>query len=375
MKRNGMACLVAALFGMPMAANAGSVTLYGVADVGITAEKYVGIGSNASRVGMDSGIADDSVFGLKGTENLGDGLTANFVLESNFSMTNGSLERNGRMFGNQASVGLAGDFGSIDFGRQQNVASDFFESIDPFRTNYKSAGMVTTAGATDVRYDNMVKYVSPSIAGVTLAMGYSFSADATDRERNGFKASDNDRAFTTGLRFDDGPLSLMATYDQVREARNASASMNGAGKGPRQWLVGAAYDFEVVKVSLAGGQVRGGWLGESPTFGLPSTVGLRSGDFNSMLTDRSNWKASTYLVGLSAPVGAGRAMASWQRVGADHKSAKLEGQSPLWVGSLGYEYDLSKRTKLYTYAAYTKNPGFAGGISARSGGLGLQHRF
>ena len=87
-----------------------SVTLYGLIDAGITYTNNVG---GSSRVALASGNISGSRFGLRGTEDLGGGLKALFVLENGFNVNNGTLGQGGRMFGRQAYVGLS----SNSFGR------------------------------------------------------------------------------------------------------------------------------------------------------------------------------------------------------------------------------------------------------------------
>src|SRR5690606_19555888 len=117
--------LVAALIaGFAGAANAEtSVTLYGVVDGGIGYERLKGsvndVDVNGKRTGMLSGGQSANRWGLKGTEDLGSGLQAVFVLENGFDLGNGESTQGGRMFGRQATIGLRSDaWGQLDFGRQ-----------------------------------------------------------------------------------------------------------------------------------------------------------------------------------------------------------------------------------------------------------------
>src|SRR5690606_22871374 len=82
-----------------------SVTLYGIIDTGIGYNKIKGDGGSISRVGMINGVQSGSRWGLRGTEDLGDGLRAVFTLESGFDSSNGDHAQDGRLFGRQATVG------------------------------------------------------------------------------------------------------------------------------------------------------------------------------------------------------------------------------------------------------------------------------
>src|SRR3546814_6924627 len=126
------AALLAGFAGVAQAET--SVTLYGIIDTGIGYNKISGAGDlNGSRVGMINGVQNGSRWGLRGTEDLGDGLQAVFQLESGFDSGNGKSAQGGRLFGRQATIGLQSDsWGRLDFGRQTNIASKYFGSIHPF---------------------------------------------------------------------------------------------------------------------------------------------------------------------------------------------------------------------------------------------------
>ena len=113
-----------------------------------------------------------SRFGLRGAEDLGDGLRAIFTLEGGITPLNGKSGQSGRLFGRQATVGLADDsWGQLEFGRQANLASKYFSGpIDPFSGSFNLANMGTTFSATNtLRYDNLVLYQSPDWSGFSSA--------------------------------------------------------------------------------------------------------------------------------------------------------------------------------------------------------------
>src|SRR5690606_14879001 len=88
-------------------------------------------------------------------------------------------------------------------------------------------------------------------------------------------------------------------------------------------------------------------------------------------------KYNQYLLGLSAPLGAGSIMASWQM--ADPRSnpdaaPNLE-LDKMNIYSLGYTYNLSKRTNMYVFGSYAKDANFIDGVKATYAGVGLRHRF
>jgi len=376
------AALIAGFAGVAQAET--SVTLYGIIDAGVGYQKLDGkvnyvspadpdqmltYNLRGSKVGMLNGIQSGSRFGLRGTEDLGDGLRAVFNLENGFNPGNGASLQSNRLFGRRATVGLASDsWGRIDFGRQVNIASRFFESIDPFALSFAQANMGSAfSAANTVRYDNSVVYETPMFNDFQFGLGYSYNADDSNDMQTGWKTVNNTRAITTGLRYVSGPVNVALTYDQLNMSRFVT---NGDSVTPKQWTLGGSYDFEVAKLALAFGQTRDGWFGVQDlnafgSGGLPRTV-------NSFFPG-DGLKVNSYMVGVSAPIGgASKLFASWLM--ADPKMDNTDAKK--WqTYSLGYTYDFSKRTDLYAMGSYVKNYFFQDGVKSTLLGLGVRHRF
>ncbi|OZI48228.1 porin [Bordetella genomosp. 4] len=360
------AALLAGFAGVAQAET--SVTLYGIIDTGIGYNKVKGDGwDSGSRVGMINGVQNGSRWGLRGTEDLGDGLQAVFQLESGFNSSNGNSAQGGRLFGRQATIGLQSDsWGRLDLGRQTNISSKYFGSIDPFGAGFNQANIgVGLSAANTVRYDNLVLYQTPSFSGFQLGVGYSFNAD--DNSDSSFRTNDNTRAITAGLRYQNGPLNVAFSFDQLSAPHDEDEDAK-----PRMYAIGGSYDFEVVKLALAYGRTTDGWFagqGINGTSFLPGQNGLGSNMF------ADGFKSNTYMVGLTAPIGgASKLFGSWQMV--DPSNDKLTGgDETMNVFSLGYTYDLSKRTNLYAYGSYIKNYAFLDDVKSTAVGVGIRHRF
>ncbi|MGE8682308.1 MAG: porin [Achromobacter marplatensis] len=369
------AALLAGFAGVAQAET--SVTLYGIIDTGLGYNKISGAAgdANGSRFGMINGVQNGSRWGLRGSEDLGDGLRAVFQLESGFNSGNGTSAQGGRLFGRQATVGLASDsWGQLDFGRQTNISSKYFGSIDPFGAGFGQANIgVALSAANTNRYDNMVLYQTPSFSGFQFGVGYSFNVNDTNAAQTGFKTADNTRAITTGLRYVNGPLNVALTFDQL----NASNKLPGASTDatPRQYAIGGSYDFEVVKLALAYARTTDGWFAGQ---GVDTNVGAVNFGAN---TFADGFKANSYLVGLSAPIGGASSLfGSWQRVDPSNDNLGVVNGRPgadatTNVYSLGYTYDLSKRTNLYAYGSYAKNYAFVDDLKSTAVGVGIRHRF
>ncbi|HUH60191.1 MAG TPA: porin [Candidimonas sp.] len=382
------AALIAGFAGVAQAET--SVTLYGILDGGIGYNKVSGNDSRTAtpgasidgkRVGIIQHMQAGNRWGLKGSEDLGNGLRAVFQLESGFNLTNGTSAQGGRLFGRQATVGLAGDsWGQLDLGRQTNIASKYFGSIDPFGTAYDQANIgVAFTAANTTRYDNMVMYQSPSFSGFQFGVGYSFDASgdqAYDRELpSGYNTKDaNQKAVTTGLRYANGPVNVALTYDQVKAG---AASLTADNVTIKSWALGGVYDFEVVKAHLAFGQTRNG-LFSAQSFGDQGGAIGPAGSAIGSLTGARGLKVNSYMAGVSAPIGNGTLMASWTM--ADPRTAPdaaVVGSE--WdkqqTYSLGYSYGLSKRTSVYAIGSYAKHIHFLPDAKSTLVGVGVNHRF
>jgi len=367
MKKTLLAAALATGFAGAAHAADTTVTLYGLIDSGIGYEQVKGPdGFKQSRVGATTGVSGGSRWGLKGTEDLGDGLKAIFTLESGFDSENGGSTQGGRLFGRQATVGLASDaWGKLELGRQTNMASKYIGDISPFGTDYGIAGIGTAFGsAKSLRLDNMAMYQSPSFSGFSFGVGYSFNAD--DEKDGNFATGDNNRVITVGARYKNGPLNVAVTYDRLNPTNAVSDEQDTS---LQEYIVGAAYDFEVVKVHAAWGQTYDGWfsgasMGTSPA-GFKSLGSLRVVE---------GARVDSMMLGVTVPLGSTKLFGAWQR--ADPKNDKLTGGDEAFnVFALGVTYDLSKRTNLYAYGAYGDNFAFQEDVKNTAMAVGIRHRF
>ncbi|GAA5234477.1 porin [Verticiella sediminum] len=330
---------------LPLAAHAAdAVTLYGVVDVGYQYDKTEG---QAARSGLGSGQAGQSRFGLRGSEDLGNGMKATFQLEGGFLTTTGNSTQ-GRLFGRQATLGLAGRFGEIRLGRQTVFGYAWTPAIaSPFGLSWLRSSVGTTFGykqgdfGDDGRISNSVLYFSPKWHGLEFGVGYAF---ATDQQVQG--TGNNDRVVTGGVRYTQGPLRLGATYEWLNPSKAEPVQRRNA----KNLQVAGSYDFGVVRLHAGYNEQRD--INVSPATGFVETGGER---------DR------VYTLGVSAPIGPGRVLASYQNA----TKSKVDGFG------LAYQYDLSKRTFLYAmYNDFDTRDHYTGeDVGRRQVALGLQHKF
>ncbi|HEM8498349.1 TPA: porin [Burkholderia multivorans] len=191
-----------------------SVTLYGVIDEGVdwVSNVRTASGVGASQVAMASSILQASRWGLRGTEDLGGGLRALFVLENGFDPSTGQLGQGGLEFGRQAYVGLSGNYGTVTLGRQYDLVVD---SVGPFVAGTQWAG-ITAAHGGDIdnilntwRVNNAVKYASPEILGIRFGALYSLGGVAGD-----FTGG---QIWSLGATYRAGGASFGAAYLNVRQ--------------------------------------------------------------------------------------------------------------------------------------------------------------
>lgn len=326
-----------------------SVTLYGLVDAGYNYTKVDGAKTHA----IDSGLGSMSRWGIRGVEDLGNGLKALFVLESGIDVDTGDNKQN-RLFGRHAYIGVeSATAGRLIFGRTTNLGFAWAAGVaSPFGLSYGSASVGSTFAYNDAafgngRSDNAVYYYSPNFAGFQAALGYSFSVDGQE-DTNGITGN-NRRSIDAGLRYANGPLDTVLTYQQVE-------SEIGATEVGKSVVLAAAYDFGPAKVHA----------GYNWVDGIRNHAGATG--FNGSVNYAGN-KDSAWTLGVSAPVGGGKVMASYQKA----TKSKVDG----W--QVGYHYDLSKRTGLYAYYAdfdrRDHTVGASRDFTARQFAVGMQHKF
>ena len=165
---------VAVLGAFAGSALAADVQLYGVVDTGfqyLNADADLRGVDSTNSFSMESGMQSGSRFGIKGTEDLGNGLTVSFILENGFDADDGSEDKTEVMFNRESSLFQQGDFGKVAFGRmasfnQGQSSWNLIGRLSPFGTSFGNytaqAGNVFAAGPVA---DNTIAYQTPDFAG------------------------------------------------------------------------------------------------------------------------------------------------------------------------------------------------------------------
>jgi predicted porin len=358
MKKLNLALVLAgALTGAAQAQSA--VEVYGIVDMGLVREIGTKLDSGSGAIPLSdgnkitSGTQSGTRIGFKGKEDLGNGLSALFVLETGIAADKGGFNQ-GNGFARQSFVGLQGDFGTLTLGRQytsyfltlNQVADPFASGLAGNAQNLMLPGssassIASNTGAitsTDraIRMDNAIKYVTPVFENFSGEIAYGFG-ERTD-------ATDGQRVITGSVGYDSKPLNVrLAYYERNNPADTASL---------KSTILAANYDLEFAKIYAAFAD--NDWVGQT--------------------------KTRNYLIGATVPFGAHKFIASYIR--ADGRGVYAANDADQW--GIGYTYSLSKRTNLYAAYGQISNDGAAtytvgnnseNGTSTKAFNLGVRHVF
>ncbi|MFC6520360.1 porin [Undibacterium arcticum] len=198
---------VIAATGMTAGAFAQSnVTVYGSMDAGVAYVNNVG-GKSVTR--LDQGTMQPDRIGFRGTEDLGEGLKANYQLEAGFSTDTGASTNANRLFNRASTIGLSGSFGAVTLGNMPDIVFDYAGKLsNGFQlTNFYlfHPGNLDTLANT-FQFNNAVRYTSPSFSGLTMSAMYGFGEVAGDNSKG--------RNISAGANYVQGPLRLVLAYSK-----------------------------------------------------------------------------------------------------------------------------------------------------------------
>jgi predicted porin len=340
-------CLAGCTAGSASAFAQSSVTLYGIGDVFLGSVKAPG--AHTAIVQQGGGMTT-SFWGLSGKEDLGDGYSSFFVLESYFQPNNGTFGRfsGDGFFSRNAYVGLASPFGSVRAGLLTTplyIATISFNAFTNSYTfspwiyhTYKGLGPQGVIG--DSVWQNAVAYTSPTWGGLNGTAIYSFGNSSTVPGAHKWGVQ---------LSYSNGPFAASANYQYINYVSTAGdigtavAALPGLQKESTTQL-DASYDFHVVKVFAGYMNIR-----DKVTFGTASTN-------SEQVSFAIPFKTASILAELAYSNSSGSESNNAQRL--------------TWA--VGYDYLLSKRTDLYTAFKYDH---FAGESTGLTYGVGMRTRF
>lgn len=223
-----------------------NVTMYGILDAAV---EYYGnadaAGHSVTRMPSLGGGMFPSRLGFRGTEDLGDGLKAVFVLENGLAPDSGTLGQGGRLFGRQAYVGLAGGWGQVTFGRNYNMLTISTYDVDLIGPSQYGLGSLD-AFIPNGRSDNSVAYrgtFGGVTAGATYSLGRDTSAAGGPAGTNcaGENAADamRCREWSAMLRYDRPGWAVVGAYDRIYGGPGAANGLTGSDKTDSRVHLGA----------------------------------------------------------------------------------------------------------------------------------------
>lgn len=384
MKKTLVVAAVSASFAVAAHAQS-SVTLYGLIDAGLSYTSNVGGKSNWQQT---SGGINQSRFGLKGSEDLGNGLKAIFTLESGLNLNSGRFANSGSEFNRQSFVGLSSNYGTVTLGRQYDAAQDYLAPLSATGswggTSFAHVGNfdnLNTNGGFAV--NNSIKFTSANYAGFTFGATYGFSNQA-----GGFATN---REYSLGAAYELQGLRVAAAYSQLNNPLSGTGASDGSYLGQFGNAVAAAVAVNP-NATIGNARQRTYGVGASYAFGAAQVGALWT---QARLDNAQNLPLSlrqdNYEVNakynLTPALGLGVAYTfSNSRVSLAGTQAKVRFHQ---IGAQA-DYALSKRTDVYAQVVYQHassggaasiyNGGFIGNAVSSSDNqtaatIGLRHRF
>lgn len=339
-----VACVAAIQPAAAQQSSGSSVTIYGNVEQYLN---YMKSSSGAHVTSMEDGAYQRSRFGFRGIENLGNGYSAKFQLESGFSADNGAMADSARGFDRQSWVGIATPAGEFRLGRQNSVLLSRGAYID---FTARTLGSIVNAFGVPSRYDNDLSYFSPKFGGFSAEFHFSLPETSSAIARQAVYqtaidySNDTIRLGYAGLR---GRAPANALYKKDVVYDNVFANWNyGSGT--------------VYLTFVRSNNITANSTSNNAAAILGNTGGLVLGnnpDVNNMY--RIYQISADYKV--SGPLRVG---ALWGRIeDASGNGRNADG------GAVGAFYDYSKRTTLFAMANTIRNDSSAGFRPAGSAGL------
>jgi predicted porin len=323
-----------------------TVTLYGVVDQGYNTDKKTVAGVASKITGLTS-ILSGSRLGFKGTEDLGGGLKANFVVEMGITPDEAILTAATGASNRQSYVGFEGAFGTVNLGRQYTQIHGVQGSFDA-NGNATAAGWLG-GGTSTVRQANAIVYTTPTFNGFSAAveLGHAEVAQTPSVVGNAGNTT------AVGLNYANGPLTVKAAVESIKLTKltytapgAAAADLSDALATRKASSIGASYDLGVVKLMAVTTTAKAGSAADAG-------------------------KVTTNNYGVSAPVGAvtlNATVSNGKYIDSGAAAVKTSGYQ------VGANYSLSKRTTAYALLGQGKNKA-ASASKHDTFAVGVRHTF
>ena len=325
-----LAIAIASAFAAPAFAATANVDIYGNMHLSVDVlDNGTDSGTNVS--------SNASSIGFKGSEDLGGGLKAIWQAETQINGDNGSTTSG--LFNSQRDtfVGLAGAFGTARLGFFDTPTKQLSRKLDLFnnkvgdsrnflRTNASNGSQASGTAAWEERFNNGIRYDTPSFGGFSLSAHYSTNFNT------GVTTTNDTDAYSLGAEYKGGPIFVGATYQRNNLTTGTGDETN--------WRLGAGFDIANLKLVA---------------------LYSKSNDQRGVNgADRDVWG-----VGAGYKIGNGEVKAQYYKA-SDEDGTAADTSAKMFA--VGYDYNLSKRTQVYVAYAKTKND--SGAMFSAMGGGG-----
>lgn len=363
MKKSLIALAVLAASGASFAQS--SVTLYGLADVWFGSSKLEANGSSDTTTAVDSGGLNTSRWGVKGSEDLGGGLKANFQLEQGFDISTGAAQDGTKAFNRQAWVGLSGGFGEVQLGKVWTSYDDIRSGAnDTYGANIASS-FSTWLGYSD-RTNNGIKYTSPSFGGFSGSLTYALGEDKT-------ATVDASSVTSLGVQYSAGPVFVGYAHQEQKQS-----GVNGVFSA-LPGFVTAAVGTQLTNALFGSLAIQGkttyDLIDGSYDFGVAKVVGGYNHVKQTVVGMTGDATAKEFNLGVEVPV------SQSLNVGLGYARSDVESGGQDAFNTKGFSaaaiYSLSKRTSVYAAMTDTKLEvsGASDYLKAQLFAVGVNHKF
>ena len=229
---------IAAVLAAPMVAQAGT-EVYGGARVSVDFNSNGDdtTGNEKSKMSVGS---NGSYLGFRGDEDLGNGLSAMYQLETNVDWDTGQAFNGMR----PTNVGISGGFGTVlagTFDSPYMTATDRYDIFADTKADYNAImGAVGGAQIYDSRVANTLVYATPDLSGFVGEVAYVASQALGSDNLPISKTDAKKDAYSLSGNYDNGPLSLAAAY-QVVSKQGDTKTGSTTPDDITGWKVGGSY--------------------------------------------------------------------------------------------------------------------------------------
>lgn len=366
---------VAVLGATAFSVQAADVTMYGKVDLGLqykTSEVTVGDKTmvDEDTFSMENGRNSASRFGIKGSEDLGNGMKVSFQLENGFKADSGEFKTEGKLFDRQATVALSSDFGTLTMGRVGGVGSGAgFDLVYGYGDAFDGGSGDVLGLLQSARYDNMVTYQTPKFAGLQATVQYSFNEDSVEETAREGSSAVN-RYSSAALTGDFGALQTVLAYEFQNYKSFGVAAEHDDGQIV---YLGGNYDCGFAKTFVMGQYFKGIKAGQLTAI---SDADAEKVDTAGNKYSADGVKGYGVHLGTIVPVAGGDLTVAAYFTDFAVEYADHDDDAKSYAFGAKYEYYLSKRTSVYTGAGFAQvKYDDEGSDKTTQAYLGLTHRF